>query len=659
MTNARQSRRRQSLSILFRPVLWQVVLPVALVLATVGTGTIGFKRYYEVNAQLLARSGGSAESVTWGHAFFQAVGLPLLESTSQVEPGCIVPTSLQAGRVLGLLVPPYAFFLVIAVAFRGPVGLLRILRWRLTPWNKYAVVCGLGWMGRELANDLLSAGYKIVGIDAPAAVRAAHSLRGRGVVILHEDAASTDVLSRAGAVHADRVYVMTGDDETNCRIVRLLASLLSPDAAKTSEESSLHCFVQVQDARKRRLLCDTMREGALNVTCFDIYETTARRLFARRPICRFSQSRTAARVVIMGNTPPAQAVLLQTLRTGQFLPGQSLHVSVIAPDAQSCRDDFYRRHPFYVPGSQSEDALQRLHEQIVPRIEFIELPGSDAGLLDDEFELYAGISPDTALSVYVCLDDGLESAAQIAAFRRKLEVLAEDRDGDVQVFYYYNCPEDEPAPPLLGSAGEDAGVLVESFGDFIEECSVQAIEGQSLDDLARALSEHYAREWPDKETEQALAEMTEADIRRFFQKQWHATEEWKRESNRQAADHIPVKLLCIGVPAAPGPDGVLQFDIGEVEACLAEEDTKRVVAEMEHRRWCAERILSGWIPLLASDPRHATWGLQKRRLQVQKLHVDFVPFDDLPEGEKTKDYSQIEAIPKFLRKTQGDKSRPS
>ncbi|MGA7919088.1 MAG: hypothetical protein WCA38_05400 [Candidatus Acidiferrales bacterium] len=99
--------------------------------------------------------------------------------------------------------------------------------------------------------------------------------------------------------------------------------------------------------------------------------------------------------------------------------------------------------------------------------------------------------------------------------------------------------------------------------------------GDDLDRQARALHEHHVRG-------------TSADPKVFT---WDAIDDDLLDSNRQAADHIPVKLRAIGCHAVrkgeddPGTP-VTKFTPDEVE----------LLAKMEHRRWMAERFLAGWCP---------------------------------------------------------------
>jgi len=112
-------------------------------------------------------------------------------------------------------------------------------------------------------------------------------------------------------------------------------------------------------------------------------------------------------------------------------------------------------------------------------------------------------------------------------------------------------------------------------------------------------------------------------------KDWQDLSEDFRDSNRQAADHIPIKLRALGYHLEKGtrPGRINQF----------ETKNKEVLARMEHARFCAERWLAGW-----------TCGPQT--IREKKINRTLVKWDDLPPDERLKDHGQINAIPNALYK---------
>ena len=120
------------------------------------------------------------------------------------------------------------------------------------------------------------------------------------------------------------------------------------------------------------------------------------------------------------------------------------------------------------------------------------------------------------------------------------------------------------------------------FGTIAAACRAENWADNELDVMARALHEDYVSKLGEAEKDYP-ANPSAAP--------WELLSEQLRESNRQAADHIPVKLRALGCHTARVGSGdpgelVSKFTTAEVE----------VLAKMEHRRWMAERFLAGWVP---------------------------------------------------------------
>lgn len=111
---------------------------------------------------------------------------------------------------------------------------------------------------------------------------------------------------------------------------------------------------------------------------------------------------------------------------------------------------------------------------------------------------------------------------------------------------------------------------------------------------------------------------------------WEMLSEDLRESSAQQADHIFWKLRQIRctVERVTGREPVLlEFTKDEVER----------LAEIEHGRWNAERLLDGW-----------TWG--EKRVPARKISPYLVSWAVLPEKVKEWDRETVRKIPAFLAK---------
>jgi hypothetical protein len=110
---------------------------------------------------------------------------------------------------------------------------------------------------------------------------------------------------------------------------------------------------------------------------------------------------------------------------------------------------------------------------------------------------------------------------------------------------------------------------------------------------------------------------------------WLAQPEDFRESSRQQAAHIFVKLRAIGCEAVPALDArpaVTVFTPGEVE----------FLAEWEHDRWMAERRVANWTH--ASGPKNTH----------RRTNPYLVPWDQVPPKVQDYDREFVRLMPRLL-----------
>lgn len=106
---------------------------------------------------------------------------------------------------------------------------------------------------------------------------------------------------------------------------------------------------------------------------------------------------------------------------------------------------------------------------------------------------------------------------------------------------------------------------------------------------------------------------------------WDALDETLKDSNRAQADDMAFKLAAIGcaiVPAGAPGDAITEFTPDEIET----------LAEIEHGRWNAERLLSGW-----------RWGANKDVAARRSPYI--VSWDRLADDVREWDRNAVRAIP--------------
>ncbi|MCL4179459.1 MAG: hypothetical protein KJ072_17155, partial [Verrucomicrobia bacterium] len=158
------------------------------------------------------------------------------------------------------------------------------------------------------------------------------------------------------------------------------------------------------------------------------------------------------------------------------------------------------------------------------------------------------------------------------------------------------------------------------FGMTEDTCSVEVIRREYHDVLARAIHEQFV---VNRRMDSPRGPDPDAVLA-----PWRQLTEDLRESNRQQADHIPIKLRAIGCGLADPPstgEPAMSFTTEEVE----------VLARMEHARWIAERWIAGWT-------------YAPRRNVERRENPHLVPWEQLTEEIKGYDRTTVSLIPRLL-----------
>ena len=161
---------------------------------------------------------------------------------------------------------------------------------------------------------------------------------------------------------------------------------------------------------------------------------------------------------------------------------------------------------------------------------------------------------------------------------------------------------------------------VEYFETLDETISIDIVVNESLDTLARTLHNNYL------ETLRASGESPEDNASLM---PWSELPAHKKKANQHAAAHMDIKLRCCGCQAVAvhneTPEAPFPANTGHLE----------MLAQLEHRRWMADKYLSGY--------SHGN-----KRDEDRMFHPDLVPWEQLTEPDKNKDRENIRQIPSLL-----------
>jgi len=535
------------------------------------------------------------ETATFWDNLYLSVQLFVLQSGAVSGP---VGWELQAARFVAPLIAAYTVIQALALILHEQMKLFRLRFLR-----NHVVICGLGRKGLLLSRGFREKGERVVVIEQDESNDMLGRCREYGAITLIGDVTDRDLLRRARVHRARHVMSVCGSDGANAEV-----AVHSRELAQDRKGEALSCLVHIFDIQ----LCNLLREqeigmgrpSAFRLEFFNVFESGARALLAEHPpFAGASQIHgIQPHVVVVGVGRMGESVVVNTARTWwetNSSGSQRPRITLVDREAHTKKEHLCLRYP----------QLERVCE-LVPRQMDIKAPEFERAdfLLDERGRCDVAI-------IYVCLDDDSNALGAALALRRQV------RDLDIPMVVRMTH-DAGLASVLQGSQDKrDSFTSISAFGLFDRTSTPDSVFGCTHEILARATHEEYVR----NETERGITREMNPSMA-----PWEELPESLKESNRDQAEHIRVKLEAVGCDICITNDwDVPQFEFSPEEVEL--------MAEMEHQRFVEERLRQGF-----------KYGPTKHL--AKRTSPTLVPWSDLPEDEKDKDRNSVQNLPRFLAK---------
>lgn len=482
-----------------------------------------------------------------------------------------------------------------------------VRRRRLRRLAGHVVVCGLGRKGIELVRHLRGGApderRPVVVLERDPAPALVAECAGLGVQVLAADATRPDALGSAGVPRAASVFALCPDDATNCEIAAQVVQ-----ARGAAGGPALDCFVHLDAAELgqtlQQVLPPALGAGQVHLHAVDAFDPEAIDLLVNGlPLDHEGLAPgdpCGVRLVILGFGRMGRALAVRAAQLGQFANGRSVRIEVIDRHALRNRDALLFHHPHI---GQAAELVFHQHEAASPAVRnLVEGFCRDAGWRTSV--VIAFDNEPLALDVCLRLAPAFDSDSVRVALRL-------EHDGGIAHLLERLRAEGQVSAPGL------ARLTVFGTSRRFERL---ADPGRwPLEQFARRFHEAYLKLRRDGAAGDArkLQELAEDPAA----KAWPALAFDLRDSNRQAAAHIHVKLRALGLEAVEREDP--RPAVGRLD-----DDVVLKLARLEHRRWIAERRVAGWEPGEVKDVvrRRSPWLVEWERLpaSVQAYDIDAV-----------------------------------
>ncbi|MFX1533137.1 MAG: NAD-binding protein [Promethearchaeota archaeon] len=601
-----RSLRNIKLLNLWLKVDWIIVLIVGI--ATILLGSIGFLKHFN----------GLGVTFTGLDVVYFAIQLFVI-NLSLTGP---FPWQLEIARFLAPIILVYVGSRTLLLLLNEEFTLFKLRRIKY-----HTIICGLGKIGIELLKSYPNRNNTLV-IEINERTAIIKSGQEGGPIISANEIIDRSMLLKARVNYANNLIVVTEDDEINLEIAAKAFDIVQEKRRSFfplffTRSLRLNCVVHLSDfntliqfSSNDHFLADTPR---FCLKFFDIYENAARLLFHKYPLDfladTISSDAPPVHLVVVGFDEIAQHVVLQALKQGHYANGKELYITISDKAADEKKQIFYQQYPY-----ANMISKYIYFEQMT----FNELICFATGQLKEKIDR----PPITAFIICPESDSiGYSSA---------LFLLRGLKEKGCNTPIFVHMESDYGFALLLQTEDNSQDSFMQPFGMINQISTWKLVMDDLRSDIARFNHDQniitkvshmmYLGARLEQEGEEVIWQITAEEL-----KEWATLRRSLKDSYLQTVDHIPVKLRAIGcgVRELKGESSLFEFERDEIE----------LLANMEHRRWMADKYLKGYTydeTIYETDHRN-------------KRHPYLLPFDELTEGFKDYARKPVIIIPGILK----------
>ena len=593
---------------------------------------------------------------------------------------------LVVARYLATLIVGYGAYILVIGHFSKWWSRLKII---LT-YRDHTIIAGLGNKGYSLATDLHQAGQKVVVIENNPESIFLDRIRKEGIIVFISNGLDKNCWINAGLLLAKRFILVMDTDDKNIETARFISEL----CCLRKENNPATGLVHIDDPHKFNLLKDYLDvqfgTTKLDINIFNMCQLAAQRIWDLYPPHDPGKENPAGAgiaILIAGYNETAEAFLVENMILSHYKDLERIRILIVVPDPTQVEPELKRKYPFM---------QEYIHYEVIRQTD--DFFSNEQLITDEDYKklrrVYVFCEEDAEIT--------LRAKKLKQCFYNRNYKNAKETEGvkDDSLFYegllkepqiIVCLPEKTSVVELLNHRPSSITNVNDSFdeeqldqrpfGDKLSDCfniilfrqftdsfnkSYLVDENEMIKTIAKVINYMYAikygfsarLQWlfekakiqhdPDlmgeviKEIEQALLSLNLSTnnpigeiedtvfkkIRSAFHLpldfpleklsinyRWQMLSDRLEDSNKYSARHARIKLLY---PHETDDD------------CAA-------LAPMEHVRWMAEKhafqFRFGMVPL--QKPLKPVAKIIKDELKLNHL---IVPFDEIPEAEKDKDY---------------------
>ncbi len=500
------------------------------------------------------------------------------------------------------------FTLPAVAAYAALKGLFSVFRdnwqlFKLRYTKDHVVICGLGNRGFRLVHEFFEQGYKVVIIEQNERNSILEQCRTQAAAVLIGDATDQKMLHKARLHNAKYLVAVCSVDEINADIALQIKEL-----DHRRKGPLLTAFIHIVDLELCNLLKSWAFSGEKNdsfsLEFFNVQDRGARLMLREYPPFdekdNYDAVEKGPRILVIGLGKMGRSLVTQAARNWWMRKNNSqkkLRISIIDRAADDKVESLRHQYPQLDQTCELEPLSM---DKDSPQFESGDYLFDSKGFLDTNI-------------IYICFND------DVHALVNSLKLYQKVKDYKVPIVVRMSRKAGLTGLIYKERDGIDYGDI-KPFAVLDKTCSLEALQGGTLEVLARAFHEDYIRQ---QKIEDKTVETNPSMV------EWEDLAEDLKESNRELAAHIEIKLKAIGCQLQPLTDwdaASFKFSSQEIE----------FMSEMEHNRFWKERLKKGWT--YKPGPKDIN----------KKTNPSLIPWAELPEKEKDKDRNNVASMTYFL-----------
>jgi voltage-gated potassium channel Kch len=437
-------------------------------------------------------------------------------------------------------------------------------------WKDHAVVCGAGERGKQLAISLRSEGRRVVVIEKNRDCDTLTDIRRAGAKVVVGSVTDPAIQSAARLDRAKTVVALTPCCESNLQVVLAASNRTNgrPLQALAYAPRAFTAMFEGQAPFKHI-------EHGIECGFFDDNASSARQLVAKYipslagPLFH---ERRPARILVAGDGEIIPELLGMLVSQCHFGGSEVPFVKLLTVDEDAVARSFPLHHP-----QMSLVANVRVSQMGMAKMSRVEIASITEGTAGAAFDL-----------IFVACHQDADTLTLATN-------LAQQLAGSIDVVACL-APSTR-LTDLFKTAQPLKGITIENL--VTVGCRANDVLRNELDHTAMRIHKAYYEE---------QKRLGKKDGETFALRPWEELRADFRQANRSQADHRMIQR--------------------EILALSQSDETVELLAEAEHLRWTADRIVSGW---RYSDTRS----------DEKRLHPSIRPYRELSEDDKNKDRGAV------------------